>query len=657
MKRNTLYIVSLLTSFLFICSSCMNEDDIIRTEESQGITLRFSLYGAVSTKVTSENGEDSRNENTIQSVDVFIYPEDGDNCVFYQRISISPGATGTGTYEKVLDTTQEAYELNANYSVYVIANYTGAIPSEGLSLSSLKALSVSGLETDQLQTSFIMDGMRTMVLNDGIIRNKSIPISLKRAAAKIRVKLNYSNGLSPMPFSIVSKRVSNYATASSLIETGDTIDPQLKSMPTLTAQNTGAGDENSVVVYSYVNDWNMDANNETYLIIGAPVQDEEGAFHPNNYYKIPVNYRMSSESDNPDNGDGILRKLQRNYLYDITVNVSQLGSELPEKPDTLNATYTIAEWISHDIDVEVDGINFLYVRDTQITLPTDTAYTTLFQSSTPGITISNITVNGTVINNGQQGIHISWTPNVKAGNIAIKTSLPTNFVEKNITFTVSNEAGMVVVVTVSQYPGVYLSYDISADIPGGSQGQNNNKMFIMNSLTADFSTLKNPDEFDEDFGSGYTHYAPNPELGASYADYIRNSAVLGYPLTDNNGATIDSDENNRRISPRFMLASQHGTTTAANYASSRQKCIDYVENDETTGERYADWRMPTVAEIYMIDILQNTRASEVKKILEGNYYWSSRRSAAVLFMDPRVGSFTQFSEKNASVRCVRDVKN
>lgn len=143
-------------------------------------------------------------------------------------------------------------------------------------------------------------------------------------------------------------------------------------------------------------------------------------------------------------------------------------------------------------------------------------------------------------------------------------------------------------------------------------------MFIINSFVADFSSLPDPDEFDEDFGTGYTHYAPNPTLGVSYASYIREHAVLGYPRVDADGNTIDSEENNRRISPRFMLASQHGATAAGNYVVARDKCNTYVERDSTTGETYSDWRMPTLAEIYMIDILQNIRLSDVKKFLKGD---------------------------------------
>ena len=179
---------------------------------------------------------------------------------------------------------------------------------------------------------------------------------------------------------------------------------------------------------------------------------------------------------------------------------------------------------------------------------------------------------------------------------------------------------------------------------------------MIGSFVADFSSLPDPDEFNEDFGSGYTHYAANPALGRSYAEYIRNNAVLGYPLRDAGNETIDTEENNRRISPRVMLASQFGVTTSDSYLNSRNKCSTYVERDETTGETYSDWRMPTLAEVYLIDVLQNIKAAEVKKILEGSWYWSARASATVQFMDPRVGGGNGFNPLRSSVRCVRDVK-
>ncbi len=144
----------------------------------------------------------------------------------------------------------------------------------------------------------------------------------------------------------------------------------------------------------------------------------------------------------------------------------------------------------------------------------------------------------------------------------------------------------------------------------------------MNSFVADFSTLPNPDEFDEDFGSGYSHYAANPALGASYASYIRDNAVLGYPLTDSEHAAIDTEENNRRISPHFMLASQHGTTRRYIHRIQNQMpglCragCHYRRNLFRLAYAHASGNLPDRC-------LTKIRICEVKGILEGNYYWSS----------------------------------
>ena len=666
MRRRNIYIIQFLLATLLVLSSC-RQDEVLDNVEStpvNGITLKLSAPVMAGTKAINEDGDDNLNENRIKTLDVFIYQENGDACLFYQHIVPPTELTGTGEYKKVLDVTQEVFAVNVRHSIYVIANYTGVIPAGGYSLSDLKALPVLSLiDGDKKQDNFIMDGVYTMVLNDYIIVNKEIPVSLKRAAAKIRVTVSYGSEFSLLENASISKKLFNYASNSALIATGNEVDPGLQTMAAFTDQNSGAGNTNNIITYSYANDWNDISKNETYLLVNIPVKDSQGVEYPLNYYKIPVNYRLSEDDDNtnltPEQEEArkALYKLERNRLYDVVVAVDKLGTDNPNTAIELNGNYTIADWTSKEILVAVEGVNVLYVKDTEIRLPNSTSFTTAFQSSSQNVSIGNITVNGVAINNGSNGVNITWTQNAKYGNINITSTLPINFIEKEIKFTVSNDAGLSQDVTVSQYPALYLSSDVSDDIPSGGQGQNNTAMYIMTSLVADFSTLKNPDEFDEDFGSGYSHFAPNPALGASYAEFIRTNAVLGYPKTDSDGATLDTDENNRRISPRFMLASQYGTTTAASYLVSRNKCIAYVERDSTTQETYSDWRMPTLAEIYMIDILQNTKVSEVKKILEGSYYWSARASSTVQFMDPRVGNTAVFGPLNASVRCVRDVKN
>lgn len=656
MKRNRLYIIPLMLLMLWGITSCENESPVEQpagTEAGSGITLKLSIPRPAASRAAEEPGEDALNENTIKTLDVFIYQEGADECLFYQHFSLAPELTGTGEHRETLNVEQEKFALNTNHTIFVVANSTETIPSTGLSLTQLKALPASTLDADKKQDAFAMDGQQTMVLNDGIIVNKEIPVILKRAAAKIRISLNYVNGYTPLENNIPYKKLVNYAADGAAIAQGTFVVSDLQSMSSFTEQNTGAGYNGQIILYSYANDWTKDTNRETYVLINVPVKNAEGTTTTQNYYRIPVNYRLPNGSTGQAES---LYKLERNHLYDIQVNIDKKGDTDPHTAVTLDAAYTIQDWTTHEILVSVEGINFIYVKDTKISMPNSTQYTTTFQSSTPDVEISKITVNGVTVANGGKEVNIAATPNAKSGTISITSPLPENFLAKEITFQVKNGAGLTQDVAVSQYPALYIGSDISADAPGGSQGQNNTKMYIMNSFVADFSTLPDPDEFDEAFDSGFTHYAPDPVLGASYAAYIRNNAVLGYPLTDSDGASIDTEENNRRISPHMMLASQHGTTTAATYAASRIKCRDYVERDATTGETYSDWRMPTKAEIYMIDILQNVKVCEVKQILEGQYYWSADAESSVRFMDPRVGQGGNSGSLYASVRCVRDIR-
>lgn len=664
MKRNYLHIIQFVLTILLILPSCAQNDEIENGGEGVSgnkIALEFTLSEPESTLRATEPGDGNLNENRIKTIDVFIYQPGQDGCVFFQHIVPSPEITGTSTYSQLLNANQEFFSFNVNYSIYVVANYTGTIPTGGFSLTALKALSLSALNPDAKQDIFVMDGLINMVLNNGILVNKDVPVTLKRAASKIRLSMSYSNGFTPIAGSTITKKLVRYASNSSLIETGNVVTPSLQDMASFTNQNSGAGNSNNMVVYSYANDWNTTLANETYLIVNIPVKDASGTLYPLNYYKIPVNYRLqnddnSSHTPEEEAARKSLYKLERNNIYDILAVIDKLGSTTPPAAVQPSANYTVQNWSTKEVLVSVENINFLYVKDRDIRMPNTNTFTTTFQSSTPDVQIINITVNGVASTNGSNGVTITWPTTMKSGNITISSTVPNTFAPKVIAFTVRNGANLTQTVTVNQYPSLYLSADISADAPEGGEGQDNKNMYIITSLIPNFSTLPNPDDFNEDFGSGYTHYAPNPTLGISYADYIRANAVLGYPLTDASGATIDTNENNRRISPRFMLASQYGVTTGAGYTVSRTKCIDYIERDATTGLTYSDWRMPTLAEIYMIDILQNVKLSQVKKILEGQYYWSARGTQAVTFMDPRVGNASNWGPYNAAVRCVRDVK-
>lgn len=351
-------------------------------------------------------------------------------------------------------------------------------------------------------------------------------------------------------------------------------------------------------------------------------------------------------------------------LYDIvgTIDVNTREAKF---------NWTLKPWDVRIREISVDIVDpaFLVVANTEMTMPNMTSISTMFQSSSP-ITISNIQVsNGTSYSNTKVNVTKSEG---NSGSINISSELPINFVPKEISFTVTNEDRLSEDVKIHQYPPLYIYSHKTGSSVGGTSGQNNKDMYIMKSLIADFSSFPYPDEFDELKGNGKTHNhtATHPELGRQYAEYIRANANLGYPATKDNYQTVDNLENNMLVSPHFMLASQAGTVSPKYYDKAVERCANYSEIDASKNITYEDWRMPTLAELYIIDILQNVRRCDVKSILEGEYYWSARKDdpeknikdhsnedGSVRFMDARLPDGDK--DKwwyNTYVRCVRDIK-
>ncbi|WP_444964533.1 fimbrial tip adhesin FimD, partial [Porphyromonas loveana] len=154
--------------------------------------------------------------------------------------------------------------------------------------------------------------------------------------------------------------------------------------------------------------------------------------------------------------------------------------------------------------------------------------------------------------------------------------------------------------------------------------------------------------------------------------YQANGTTVAY--TDN--VTVDSQEASKMVSPSFELASQLGATVIqpyryysnghyiwSNYANSSSTrnalgtCAEYWEKRVVNGQTVTldDWRLPTKAEIELVEKLQTDNNSAVQFIMTGKYYWSALSDAAILI--PSGGSVSGVSTTRAHVRCVRDVKD
>ncbi|MDH6344215.1 hypothetical protein M2480_003130 [Parabacteroides sp. PFB2-12] len=355
------------------------------------------------------------------------------------------------------------------------------------------------------------------------------------------------------------------------------------------------------------------------------------------------------------------------YLYDVFASIDV-------KTKNILFNYQIIDWIDRMMGVHIIPIYYLQVKDLEISMPNLTNSSTTYQSSS-----NAFIVEGSVKVYKQVGIddfeedddhniQITLTGQdgtTTSGDILITGDVPGNFVPRKIEFVVRNLNGLEQKVVVMQYPPLYITFEKSGSTGEGSSGQTNYNYYKFTSLVANFSAFPYPDEFNEKvtyrsgsqtitWGDGVNdHSTARKEDGYLYTDYIRENAKTGYPILDESGYVIDSEENNRLVSPNFMLASQAGVISNNTYNNHRDRCKSYSEKD-AAGNTLSGWRMPTLAELYLIDIMQNYKACIVKRILEGSSYWSANQDdGPVMFMDYRVQDGTS---TRGSVRCVRDIK-
>ena len=257
-------------------------------------------------------------------------------------------------------------------------------------------------------------------------------------------------------------------------------------------------------------------------------------------------------------------------------------------------------------------------------------------------------------------------------HIQIESRIPINNVPKKIRFKVSN--GITELdkeVTVYQYPSHFITHTNGAKSsrrPNGrlADGLNNKAIYRI--------TVQNP---PKDMILGF----PPRETTDFWPGYWNGSRwVLNGGNKTSKLTTKRDAETAQMVSPSFELASQLGATERWPYLEygwteggswfnptwSRTNkigafeetalcdCALYTETRIVDGQEVTldDWRLPTEAEIRLIDQLQNDPNSAVKSIMTGRYYWSAKSDAAIELQGGSEGTPTK-----AYTRCVRDVKD
>ena len=137
---------------------------------------------------------------------------------------------------------------------------------------------------------------------------------------------------------------------------------------------------------------------------------------------------------------------------------------------------------------------------------------------------------------------------------------------------------------------------------------------------------------------------------ATSADYI-----VARPRLDEDQYTEMTADNSRLVSPSFLIASQLGATETSGGSSgvdiekAKRHCKEYVE--VSGGKAYKDWRLPTKAEIDIIEKHQHSSPA-MAEVLNGSHYYCAYNPEYEEYTDP---SNRYYNERRYWIYTVRDI--
>lgn len=374
-KKRFLYILSLILLATPVFTGCAESDiDQLTEQTDYQLTLNVTLPGdQVKTRAT-EDGVDAFNENVINRVDIFLYP-DGQT----DQDAVWVQANAAHTYSSANRQSTVA-TINMNYSTFreLFPNYEGSNspaqtctvyalvnrPSdvslpEHTDVASLNALQLTSttfdtftadgdVKTNTIPTDFVMSGMATDIELSADKKHLSGNVDVYRTAAKVSLELTnvadrvrsddgttwYVPDLTSIRVELINGVKKGYVNQQglSVSEDGYFTKRDIR-MRALTAEEAGAEGHFGMDVpfYTYPNDWSQDMEHRSYLVVVIRWTPEGTSTITPTYYEIPIN-------------DGE-EELARNTHYKIKMDVGVIGGLTPEESVTLNTcSYIILPW-------------------------------------------------------------------------------------------------------------------------------------------------------------------------------------------------------------------------------------------------------------------------------------------------------------------------
>lgn len=602
------------------------------------------------------------------------------------------------------------------YDIYVVANAHGGNASlqdvktlDGLLNAVDEDVDVWKMENADIASEpkytgkrFAMSGVSRSFAPNSKDDECTISVQMERLAAKVEVNITFSDEFKAKftPTGFYSS-LRNYATRGlwrsdkevNLKNTDRGIAGNGADDPMVAAleKNSEAGTA-KLVLYTYPTNWGGDVLQETFVLLNMPgLYTEEGAasgeLEESNYYKIPVRL-----------GDVAAHQLHRNTIYRVNVKIDRMGQPQVDKPVELKPAYEVIPWTRVTIDVDGGNLNYLeLLKDEIIMKNIDKSPEQYFTSSSP-VTASITEVyyydkygaKQTIPESDHSRYGISASPESgNFGNLTVNSNIPENNGIRYIKVTVTNGQELSKEFTVKQYPLEYIvtvpgwysyrtdnicggkvvnweaEFDKDLDRPVTSAKSFDSKVYIEEENQIYTYNFKQDSWWvSTGLGQGYYEYSKwKAEKGSSQTGKHNNKMyfvritktsdkyVLSVPAMDEYGYTDDSPENNQLVAPAFMIASQLGTVYPQRFNDAKEHCKQYAEKslDEQV---YEDWRLPTEAELLIIDYYQGDDNSVIDRVLAGDKYWAA--SGNVMATNEEEDWWGNVTWKNGTIEAADD---
>lgn len=660
MKKVYIYIGIAAVLALASCNRVNNPD----FPEGNG-NLQFKLQTSDMVTRATEPGDDTYNENTIETIDWFFFRDaEGTEIILADRL----GTKGTALTDPTLefDTSDAQFaDLKKTFYAYFLVNYPGTFDKDTMTFAKLLDLPVGPTDfTAATKPVFVMDSYEKADANGLILmkaaskeEDRTQTVSLTRISAKLVLNINVAKTVAGNGDEVWTPELDQFQayfvnalntatvagtpvvrTGSSFIvgsneyndkakyfsysnkhpwtNNGDTVDELADSLTTNP-------------FYTYPQAFQRSANGEPYFKIALPWTSTKKGTN-SFYYKVLV----------PG-----LDTLKRNSFYHVNLDLDVIGGTTDDYV-VASHNYFVAEWFSPGnmeqtgissarfLDIAQDTIKF-YNQDTMAVAVTSShAISASITSASKydfknNLTVSVSTSDYSIVSYGKNTFTVKH-------NLDREISHKTTFDCSPITFQVrvihtDNGQQKDETVTVIQYPPIYIEQETSngyvfANGDGNSQWYQEGCYNNSNQSLGGFASRNSIND---------TGGNTNPRQYTVYVSVLPDNSgyVIGDPRATAGGVANLGDDISTKyrrtatntqniLAPAFKMASSYGKTNDLKFERAEERCAAYQENGYPAGR----WRVPTVAEIeYVISLYEYSHIPELYKTGRASGYTNNYR--------------------------------